>query len=205
MGRVSKEKEAEIFHTYAESIQLGAEGVMNTAKFVTTEGLWVGLGIDFFLVTGEIHADSELLFAQREAMVAMFKTLDKIATTNIPILKDVNPFALINGFVRPLGGALAITIDEPEGPIKKRVPITARIPTDFRPLLGAAGFLLDEPLTLDVPVSGTKIVMAQPYYYPALPLPWRITIALMMPGIIRLVFTFLSSQLTGGSAFSKLL
>jgi len=207
MGRLGKEKEAEIFYTYAESIKLGAEGLMDTAKFVTTEGLWIGLGIDFFLATGEIHADNELLFAQREGMIKMFEMLDKIATTNIPVIKDVNPFGLLNEFAKPFGAALSFRIDEGE-PIKKKVPITVKIPMitnlfgkDWSPISGFLG----EPEDVKLPSGAFKTIYQQPYYYTALPIVWRIVIAAMMPGIIRLIFSFLSSQLSGGSAFSKLL
>lgn len=205
MGRLSKEKEAEIFQLYMDSIKSGAEGIMETAKFVTTEGLWIGLGIDYFLVSGEIHSDSELLFAQREAIVKVFEMLNKLSTKDIPIIEDLNPFGLLNDFVQPLGAALSVTIDEPGPPEEKRVPITTRLNIPKSPGLWFLG-IFEEEWEVDVPLGGvTKVIKQQPYYYPALPLPWRIMLALMLPGILRLIFAFLSSQLTKGSAFSQLL
>lgn len=180
--------EAEKYLMYAQAMEKGL-------KIVMEDGVWIGIGIDILLVTGEVHSEpNPILFAQREALVGTFEIINKMSLKGIPVIEDINPIAILDSFISPLGKLVSLSLPE-EGTTKRLVPVT--IPVDVKYMFGALGFFLD-PIELKLP-AGYKVITIQNYYYPAIPIQYRIILALLIPGVLRTIFNFLSAQMKATS------
>ena len=177
-------REAEKWFAYVNAFE-------KSGRLIMEEGLWMGMGIDIFLVTGEVHSQhNPILFAQREGLVGLFSAIDAMSTSNIPILKDINPIGALNSFIAPLGKIVAMTLPD-EGTMKKVKPVNElKFPVEW---IAPVTLLFDTP-DLKIPL-GFKAVTVQNYYYPALPIQYRVVLALLVPGILRTIFKFLSSTM----------
>lgn len=128
MGRLSKKEEAEIIRTYVEVVKISAEAGTDLIQILTVEGLWLALTIDMALVTGELSKKNDpVLFAQREAMVALCDSIDKLSGKGIPIIEDINPIALLNKIIKPLAKQLGDGHFTQDDYIAEALPIESRI------------------------------------------------------------------------------
>lgn len=195
MGRPTREQELKRAERWVSLFGEIIESADSLIKLGTKEGLWVGLQLDLLLVSGEVHSDDGLLFPQREALIGMLDMVKKLTLKEVPVISDINPLNVLYKFIEPLHIALRIKVSETGGPVTMEVPdlqldfgdVSESFFSPFLALLKAKEVIEGEPI-------GTKTVTLKDYYYLDIGIPQRILIALIVPGILRLLFNFLSQS-----------
>ena len=193
MGRPTKEEElrrAKEWVAIARDILDSGEALI---KLGTKEGLWVGLQLDLFLVSGEVHSEQPVLFAQREAVVNMLNVLKKLTLKDVPMISDINPLNVLYKLIEPIHAVLGAKVSEEGGPAQIEVPdlsidlgdVTESFFSPFMALLKAKETIEGEPIK-------TKTVTLRSYYYMDIGMAQRILLALIAPGIFRILFELLS-------------
>lgn len=99
MSNTTNLEKSEVFlnqvHTFEKATLTGIEII----KAIGEEGIWIALGVDILLVTGEVTEDNPVLFLQRQAINRLFsdKGFLKLLTKDIVIpftgVKFPNPIA----------------------------------------------------------------------------------------------------------------
>lgn len=188
MGRLSKQNEIDLLQSQIDIGSSSIDAVVKAAKLIGTEGLWIGLQIDLFLVSGEVDPSDEVIYTQREALNSLFAKgglIDILKHSfQIPGLsflgdsaKIPNPISPLAKFISPIGIPLRKFHYEV-------IDITVK-----NPFYTGTGI---------VPVPATLTQKKRIKVYDAVPIQYRIMLTLMLPGLMRLVLKFLGDILDLG-------
>lgn len=123
MGNNTNLDKSQILLNQAETFERVTAGTLEIIKTIGEEGIWIALGIDIIVVTGEVHEDDTILFLQRKAVNDFFKedsfldTLKKQIKVPFTDLKFPNPVAPMAKFLLPYGKALTISRKDDDGKV----------------------------------------------------------------------------------------
>lgn len=185
MGRLSQQAELDLMQSQINMVGSGVDAFTKAAMLIGTEGLWIGLQLNLFLVSGEVDERNEVIFTQRKALNSLFEKggLIDILKHNFEIpglsflgdtAKIPNPISPIAKFISPIGIPLTnFHWEEHQVPAK--------------PVIG----FLPQPENAEMINKRVKV-------YDAVPVPLRVMLTLMLPGLLRLVLKFLGDILDLG-------
>lgn len=112
MSNATNLDKSQTFLNQAEAFERVSGSTLRIIKTIGEDGIWIVLGLDIVLVTGEVHEDDTVLFLQRKAVNDMFDEdsfldiLEKHISVPFTDIKIPNPIAPIAKLIKPYGQVL---------------------------------------------------------------------------------------------------